>query len=196
MSESKTTEPSENKTTEPTQSLFEKQREAAVQRHLRWAENVQLVRQQVAHGRFGGVPDWLARLNYHFVRVGLKGDARAERRAIELCEKGYQLAPPGVYAIGFESDGERGLIICAPPEVYRNLHEDKMARGRIRRQRMKGATVQEIEARLRAQLPGVDLAFAAKIGNGGEGAFRQDVAAAVREARGGSAAQQLVGRMR
>lgn len=158
----------------------------STRRNLVYQETVALVRDQVQTGRFSGVPAALAERNFHFVRVGLKGDARAELKAQVLREKGYVPAPKGVRAIGkgYESDGERAIIYCASAQAHANLLRDKAVRTRARINRLHGKRQSEIEEKLRSSMPaGTDVHVALKIGSstGGLNVLDGELAAAMRD---------------
>lgn len=158
----------------------------STRRNLEYQQVVELVRDQVQTGRFANVPAALAERNFHFVRVGLKGDARAERKAEILRQKGYVDAPKGVRAIGrgFEQDGERAIILCASAMTHQNLLRDKAVRSRARIERLHGQRQREIEDKLRRSMPaGTDVHVAMKIGHGsgGMGQVDQEVRAAMRD---------------
>lgn len=158
----------------------------STRRNLVYLETVELVRDQLQTGRFANVPDALARRNFHFVRVGMKGVPRAELKAKILREKGYVDAPRGVRAIGkgFENDGESAIILCASQAAHQRLLADKAARTRTRIDRLHSSRQKEIEDKLRKSLPkGTDVHVALKIGagSGGLGHVDQEIAAAMRD---------------
>ena len=125
-----------------------------------------------------------AERNWHFVTCGLKGDAKAEERRAELINKGYHPAPPGVRAIGYEKYGDKVHIICAPPEVAKAIFDDKKLRAAIRRERMKRASLKEIEAKLRESLPkGANVAFTPVIGHGSMQQLDAEIKAVQRDVR-------------
>lgn len=150
-----------------------------IAKSLRYAELMTDVNRELRFGRFNGVPDDLARKNYHFVRLGRKDDPRAGRKAQDLCERGYTLAPPGVRAVGFESEGDAGLIVCAPPEVYHNLNFVKQANLSRKRDRMRLNDMNQIEAQLRQSLGGkTDVNVTSVLGQGTYGDMSKDLAVA------------------
>ena len=158
----------------------------STRRNLIFQETVSLVRDQVQTGRFSGVPAALAERNFHFVRVGLKGDPRAELKAQILREKGYVPAPKGVRAIGkgYEADGERAIIYCASAQAHMNLLRDKAVRTRARINRLHGKAQAEIEDKLRSSIgPGAKVHVALKIGSstGGLNVLDGELAAAMRD---------------
>lgn len=158
----------------------------STRKNLEYQEVVTLVRDQVQTGRFSGVPSELAERNFHFVRVGLRGDTRSEAKAKILRDKGYVMAPKGVRAIGkgYETDGDRALIMCASAQAHANLLRDKAARTRARINRLHGQRQREIEDKLRASMPkGTDVHLSLKIGasTGGPGVLDGEIAAAMRD---------------
>lgn len=148
-----------------------------VKESLRYLEAVATVRNSAANGRFGGVPDDLAKRNYHFVHVGHKGDVRAQRKAQYLCERGYRVAPSSVYAMGFE--GVDSLIVGAPEEVYHNLKAARQVATRQMRERMRHNDMSEIERTLRESLPkGTDISVSSVLGSGTYADMGKDLASA------------------
>lgn len=148
--------------------------------HARYLEVVATVDQNLQLGSFYNVPYDLASRNYHFVRVGLKGDHRAEEKALILRDTaGYVDAPPMVRCAGFESDGERTLIVCAKAEQYHKLVARKLAKASKRRDRLHAQAVANMEDRLRAILPGADMQVSARVNTGSVESFEDDLRAAV-----------------
>lgn len=98
--------------------------------------------------------------NWHYVRCGIKNTDAALAMAMNLRQFGYVEAHPDVRLAGFEGDGDRMLVMCAPPEVHERRHAVK------RKQRMK------VEANLRSSLEN-DLASLSRHGSveitGGDG---------------------------
>jgi len=66
-----------------------------------------------------GTEDW------HYVRCGLRGTDGALHMAWRLGQFGYVEAHPSVRLAGFERDGDRMLIVCAPPESAGRMFEHK-----------------------------------------------------------------------
>jgi len=62
---------------------------------------------------------------WHYVRCGLKGADAALAMAWQLRQYGYVEAHPNVRLAGFERDGDRMLIMCAPPETYERVQVAK-----------------------------------------------------------------------
>jgi len=63
--------------------------------------------------------------NWHYVRCGIKNTDAALSMAWNLSQFGYVEAHPDVRLAGFESDGDRMLVMCAPPEVHERRQEVK-----------------------------------------------------------------------
>ena len=63
--------------------------------------------------------------NWHYVRCGIKNTDAALSMAWNLSQFGYVEAHPNVRLAGFESDGDRMLVMCAPPEVHERRQEVK-----------------------------------------------------------------------
>lgn len=70
-----------------------------------------------------GFKDW------RFIRCGLRDSDRARALAGQLKRMGYQDAPRGVRCSGFENDGDGGLYVCVPEEVW-NVIKDRKERAR------------------------------------------------------------------
>ena len=62
---------------------------------------------------------------WNYVRCGLKGTEAALAMAYDLRQKGYVEAHPDVRLAGFEADGDRMLIMCAPPETFERVQAMK-----------------------------------------------------------------------
>tara|TARA_R100000655_G_scaffold24510_4_gene49617 strand:- start:1358 stop:1858 length:501 start_codon:yes stop_codon:yes gene_type:complete len=97
---------------------------------------------------------------WHYVRCGIKNTDAALAMAWQLRQFGYVEAHPDVRLAGFESDGDRMLVMCAPPET----HE--------RRQQVKRKARAKVDQDLRQSLQS-DLASLGRHGSveisGGEG---------------------------
>jgi hypothetical protein len=63
--------------------------------------------------------------HWHYVRCGVKGVDAALSMAWQLSQFGYVEAHPNVRLAGFESDGDRMLVMCAPPETHERRQEVK-----------------------------------------------------------------------
>lgn len=140
----------------------------AVQARLKYLESVELVRDNLRVGRFANVPHEYASRNWVFVRFGLKGVPRDEAKAKQMRERGFRDAPPGVRAIGqgFENDGDRALILCAPPQVAQSILAEKVLATRERIGRLNRTAEKDIESKLRGSLPSTQsLHLAMRIGS-------------------------------
>lgn len=62
---------------------------------------------------------------WHYMRCGVKRDARAEALAANFRRMGYQDAPRGTRCVGFERDGDGGLYLMIPEKAYRVLQDRK-----------------------------------------------------------------------
>ena len=63
---------------------------------------------------------------WHIVRCGDPGTSSALALQAKLKRMGYQTAAPQVRCKGFEEyDGDHGVYVWAPPEVYQSLRERK-----------------------------------------------------------------------
>lgn len=127
----------------------------AVQKRMQYLESIELVRDNLKVGRFANVPHEYAARNWVFVRFGLKGVHRDEVKASQMRQRGFRDAPPGVRAIGqgFENDGDRALILCAPPSVAQSVLAEKIIATRERIGRLNRTAEKDIESKLRASLP-------------------------------------------
>ena len=63
--------------------------------------------------------------NWHFIRCGMRGRDSSLALAGKLKGFGYVEAPRGVMCVGFESDGDNMLVMCAPPETRANMRHFK-----------------------------------------------------------------------
>ena len=94
----------------------------AVMKMQAWIEEVDSAeRMQV--GTWYDIPD--AFKEWRFIRCGLKNSDRARALRSQLMRMGYQDAPKGVRCVGFESDGDGGLYVCVPEQVWMVIKERK-----------------------------------------------------------------------
>ena len=90
-------------------------------------------------------------MEWHFLRCGIRNEPRAEALAALMRDMGYQPAPRGVKMVGFESDGEGGLYLCIPMQVWKLL-EDRKQRAKKRLCQNVDAMIQGHAAQLRGML--------------------------------------------
>ena len=62
---------------------------------------------------------------WRFIRCGLKNNDRARALASSLKRMGYSDAPRAVRCSGFESDGDGGLYVCVPEQVWLTIKDRK-----------------------------------------------------------------------
>tara|TARA_R100000995_G_scaffold82303_1_gene56027 strand:- start:1042 stop:1548 length:507 start_codon:yes stop_codon:yes gene_type:complete len=94
----------------------------AVLKMQSWIEEVDSAeRMQV--GTWYDIPD--AYKQWRFIRCGLRNSDRAMALRASLMRMGYQDAPKGVRCCGFESDGDHGLYVCVPEQVWMVIKDRK-----------------------------------------------------------------------
>lgn len=124
-------------------------------------------------GTWFGVPNKMG--DWFFIRCGLKGATHAEDLARKLRAQGYVEAPPTVKLAGFESDGDRALYLCAPPETMARLRAQRAKAARARDQAMRDQFGQDVED-LRRILHGKGtVEIRGETGTGGDGDFQQAI---------------------
>ena len=62
---------------------------------------------------------------WRFIRCGLRSSDRALALRSQLMRMGYQDAPKGIRCSGFEEDGEHGLYVCVPEQVWMAIKDRK-----------------------------------------------------------------------
>ncbi len=148
------------------------------------ASLLEIVNDDIRTGEYSGVPHALVAANYHFIRVGLRGQPKTDEKAQQLRAYGYVEAPAGVKAIGsgFVRDGDRALIMCGRPEAHKMLRDAKLMKSKARRGRLQKKRLREIEDQLRSSLPrGTDLHVAATMREGSRASFDADLRAVERD---------------
>lgn len=137
----------------------------AAQHAQRAIEVYDMVERDLHQAQFRYVPQPMKDANYHFTCMGQKGVKEAEEKAQFLRNLGYLDAPPFVRCVGREKEGDQSLILCARPEVWARLRNEKIGRAQDRHERLSGQNVKSIEARLRDGLTGKsDLTFTTTMG--------------------------------
>lgn len=155
----------------------------AAKAHQEAARAFEVVTSELRNGEFSGVPNALVMANYHFVRIGIKGLPATEKEAARFRARGYVDAPPGVRAVGSGYVDEQH-IMCARPEAFAALRDEKLMRAKRRTQRLHKGRLKEIEDSLRASLPrGTQLSVAATMSQGTSGSFEDDLRAVERDMR-------------
>lgn len=99
--------------------------DAKVQAEVKMAKWLEVMDQteRMSVGTFYNIPKDF--MDWHFMRCGIRNQPRAEALAATMREMGYQTAPKGVRMAGFESDGEGGLYLCIPVQIFYALQERK-----------------------------------------------------------------------
>lgn len=103
----------------------------------RWINQVEAA-ENCRIGDWVGVPSELLERRWSFFRVGLVGNSRDEAHASEMMRRGWRRAPKGIYMHGFESDGERGIVLCCPPQVLAVERQLRMRAAATRQQILAG----------------------------------------------------------
>lgn len=143
-------------------NLFDAQ---AAQHAQRVTEVIALVERDLTQGQYRYVPQPLKDANYHFVTVGRKGVPGDEEKAAWLRTRGYVTAPPMVRDAHREKEGDQTLILCARPEAWARIRNEKIAKAQARHERLNKNNVSKIEDRIRDGMrSGTDLKFETVIG--------------------------------
>ena len=94
----------------------------AVIKMQQWIDQVDSAeRMQV--GTWYEIPDGFK--DWRFIRCGMRNSDRARALAGQLKRMGYQDAPKGVRCAGYENDGDGGLYLCVPEDVWRVIKDRK-----------------------------------------------------------------------
>lgn len=126
-------------------SAAEAARAQSVMKMNEWIEQIDMVERQSV-GTWYEIPRGYE--HWHFVRCGLQNSDRAQALAASLKRMGYQPAPKGVRCVGFEEDGEYGLYLCVPEEVWNMI--------RARKYNARKSLDDQIKTQMTAQLGGLN----------------------------------------